>query len=86
LIGAFARRALEAERLTPAGRINLLGLFGVFLIISGSAILDLAQPVGRLWDPAYDAGGPSLVLLLVVFGVLLLLCVVIVGLLDDSTR
>lgn len=85
LAAAFARRALEAERITAAGRINLLGLFGVFVIISGSAIFDVIQPVGRLFDSKYESGSPSLVALLLIFGGLLILCVLIVGLLDDRS-
>jgi hypothetical protein len=79
----FARRALEAERLTAAGRVNVLGMFGLFLIIAGGALLDLAQVIGRIFDSDYETGGPSLVALLAEFGGLVLLCTVIVGLLDS---
>lgn len=76
----FARHALRAEFLTPAGVINLVSLFSVFILILSLSILDIIQALVRIWDASYTTASDSLMWLVALYLGAMLLCVFIVGL------
>jgi hypothetical protein len=77
----FAREALRSEFLTPAGVINLIGLFAVFVLLLAAEATGAWEALVRTLDSSYRAGGPSFFWLLLTFVGTLLACVLIVGLL-----
>jgi hypothetical protein len=81
----FARHALRAEFLTPAGVINLVSLFSFFVLILSLGLLDVIQAIVRTWDSSYTTGSESFLLLCGLYALVMLLCVLIVGLLTRRT-
>jgi len=77
----FARHALRAERLTPAGVLNLVGLLAALGITLSIGILDLFQALVRIFVRDYSAGLPTLEVMFLLYILCMTLCVVIVGLL-----
>ncbi len=77
----FARAAIDAEYLTPAGVINLIGLFILFIVIVVLGLADLWQALVRTWNKGYETGLPSPLSCGILFATVLLLCTLIVGLL-----
>lgn len=76
---------MSAERLSPAGRVNTLGVLATFVLVVGSGAWDGIQAVVRaLWRPSYTTGFPSFLTILIVFGVIFLLCVLILALVPPS--
>ena len=82
-LAAF-RDALKAEGTTSAGRVNFLGTFLAFVLIAAAGLLDVWQAIVRTWNDHYTAGAPSLLTLLVVFGVIFLACTLILALTADG--
>lgn len=74
----LARLIVDAERLTPAGQLNALGVAFVFVLILGIGVFDLIQAIVRIWEPRYTNGLPNLLGLLGVFAFLFLFSVLIV--------
>ncbi len=62
----LARLILDAERLTPAGRLNP-GTCIAFMVVLGAGLVDVFQAIVRTWRPEYTRGLPSVVALLGVF-------------------
>ena len=54
----FAKDALRAEGMSPAGRVNLVGMVLGFLLLAGIGSLDLLQAVVRTFRPHYHHGVP----------------------------
>lgn len=83
----FAKSSIAAERLSPAGRLNALGVLAAFVLVIGAGAFDGIQAIVRTWRPHYTTGFPSFLSVLIVFGVVFLLCVLILALIpphDDG--
>lgn len=78
----FAVRALAAERMSAAGRVNMFGMVTLLVVMTGSALANIAQIIGRTFDSKYDVGAPSIIALSAIYVGLTLACTAIVGLLD----
>ncbi len=83
----FARYAMRTETMTVAGRVNLVGLVGLFLLVVGAGgLFDLIQVIVRIWKSDYETGLPSLQSFLWVYALLLLGCVAILALARSDRR
>ena len=77
------RDALKAEGTSVAGRVNLLGTVLAYVLVAAAGLLDVWQAIVRVWNDNYTAGAPSLLTLLVVFGLIFLACTLILALTTD---
>lgn len=84
--GEFTRQVLRAETLSVPGRVNLFGLGVIFLLVVGGGLLDVVQALVRVWKPTYDTGLRSLLSFVVTYGLLLLLCVLLLVVADRPRR
>ena len=77
----LATDLVKAEGDNWAGRVNILGTAGVFLLVFLPAIaFDLVQVVVRLWDSQYETGLPPTISFVWTFGYLFLACVGVLAL------
>jgi len=76
----FAKSSMATERLSQAGRVNTLGILAAFVLVVGAGAFDGIQVIVRAWSPHYTTGFPSFLSILIAFGVLFLLCVLILAL------
>lgn len=83
---ALVREPIRAESDNWAGRVNFLGLVAIFLLIfvPGEAV-NIVQVIIRIWKPHYTTGMPSAISLAITYGVLLLLCVLILTVMEVLT-
>jgi hypothetical protein len=59
--------------MTPAGRVNLFGVFGLLLIVVGAGIaFNVLEALVRIFKAHYETGFPSIISLLRTYGVLFL--------------
>lgn len=75
----LVKLAVEAEGLTGAGRVNLVGLVLMFLLASAVIAGDLVQGVVRAFRPTFSVGTPTVTLVIVIFAGFLAFCVLILA-------
>jgi hypothetical protein len=75
----LATSTLRAEGFSSEGRVNLYGLFIVFLLVVGAGLLDLIQVIVRIFRPGYETGLPSLFEFVALYVFLILACLIILA-------
>jgi hypothetical protein len=79
-VAKLARSIIDAETVTPAGRLNALTIIAGVAIIFAGGVLDVGQAIVRLWDDDYVTGLPSVLALFAVWLGGAILCVGVLAL------